>query len=117
MRMARLKVPSDRPSGFYHCLSRVVDRRHVLDDAEKERFVALMREAERFSRVRVLTFCVMANHFHILVEVPQRPASLPGPDEILDDLSRLSGHQDPEAVRFFNDWLPGFRSLFCPKGC
>lgn len=25
--------------------------------------------------------------------------------------------QDPEAVRFFNDWLPGFRSLFCPKGC
>lgn len=25
--------------------------------------------------------------------------------------------QDPEAVRFFSDWLPGFRSLFCPKGC
>jgi hypothetical protein len=25
--------------------------------------------------------------------------------------------QDPEAVRFFNDWLPGFRSLFCPRGC
>lgn len=25
--------------------------------------------------------------------------------------------QDPEAVRFFSDWLPGFRSLLCPKGC
>ena len=25
--------------------------------------------------------------------------------------------RDPEAVRFFNDWLPGFRALFCPKGC
>jgi hypothetical protein len=25
--------------------------------------------------------------------------------------------QDPDAVRFFNDWLPGFQSLFCPKGC
>ncbi len=25
--------------------------------------------------------------------------------------------QDPEAVRFFNDWLPRFRSLFCPTGC
>lgn len=25
--------------------------------------------------------------------------------------------RDPEAVRFFGDWLPGFRSLFCPNGC
>ena len=25
--------------------------------------------------------------------------------------------QDPEAVRLFENWLPGFRSLFCPKGC
>ncbi len=25
--------------------------------------------------------------------------------------------QDPEAVRFFNDWLPGFQPLFCPNGC
>jgi len=69
MRAARLKAPADRPVGFYHCLSRVVDRRFVFDDMEKERFVALMRECERFSRVRVLTYCVMANHFHLLVEV------------------------------------------------
>ena len=99
MRRARLKVPEDRPAGFYHCLSRVVDRRFVFDDAEKERFVALMRECERFCRVRVLTFCVMANHFHILVEVPKRPDTLPGPEEILEDLQRLSGHQFPDAVR------------------
>jgi hypothetical protein len=25
--------------------------------------------------------------------------------------------QDPEAVRFFSDWLPGLRSLFCRNGC
>ncbi len=99
MRSARLKVPPDRPAGFYHCISRFVDRRFVLDDAEKERFVALMRECERFCRVRVLTYCVMANHFHILVEVPKRPDILPSPEEILEDLKRLSGHQFPDAVR------------------
>ncbi len=25
--------------------------------------------------------------------------------------------QDPETVRFFSDWLPGLRSLFCRNGC
>ena len=99
MRTARLKAPLDRPAAVYHCVSRVVDRRFVFDVAEKERFVALMRECERFSRVRVLTYCVMANHFHILVEVPKRPDTLPGPEEILEDLKRLSGHQFPDAVR------------------
>ncbi len=101
MRRARLKLPPDRPVGFYHCLSRVVDRRFIFDPSEKEIFVRLLRECERFCRVRVLTFCLMSNHFHILVEVPQRPhpSSLPGPDEIVADLERLSGFQFPEAVR------------------
>lgn len=99
MRRARLKVPADRPVGFYHCLSRVVDRRFIFDPIEKEIFVRLLRECERFCRLRVLTFCLMSNHFHILVEVPQRPASLPGPDEIVADLERLSGFQFPETVR------------------
>ncbi len=44
MRTARLKFPEDRPVGFYHCLTRVVDRRFVFDDAEKEHFVGLRRE-------------------------------------------------------------------------
>jgi REP element-mobilizing transposase RayT len=99
MRTARLKVPKDHPTGFYHCLSRVVDRQFIFNTAEKEHFLALMRECERFCRVQVLTYALMSNHFHILLAVPQRPASLPEPEEILDDLKRLSGHQFPEAVR------------------
>jgi REP element-mobilizing transposase RayT len=99
MRTARLKVPKDHPTGFYHCLSRIVDRRFIFEATEKEHFLALMRECERFCRVRVLTYALMSNHFHILLAVPQRPASLPGPEEILHDLKHLSGHQFPEAVR------------------
>jgi REP element-mobilizing transposase RayT len=50
-----------------------VDRGFVLEKREKEHFVRLMRLYERFCGVRVLAFCVMSNHFHILLEVPQRP--------------------------------------------
>ena len=99
MRTARMRIPEDRPVGYYHCISRVVDRRFIFDTAEKEKFVALLREHERFCRVRVLTFCIMSNHFHVLVEVPKRPAVLPGPEEVLEDVRRLSGYHFPEAVR------------------
>jgi putative transposase len=58
---------------IYHCVSRVVNRERVLGPTEKEHFVKLMRLYERFSQVRVLTFCVMSNHFHILVEIPAAP--------------------------------------------
>jgi REP element-mobilizing transposase RayT len=37
---------------------------------EKERFVRIMRRVEAFTGVDVLTYCVMDNHFHLLLEVP-----------------------------------------------
>jgi REP element-mobilizing transposase RayT len=60
-------------SALYHCLSRVVNREFVLQRPEKEEFVRLMRLYASFCGVRILTFCVMSNHFHLLVEVPPRP--------------------------------------------
>ena len=100
MRTRRIKVPPDHPSAVYHCISRVVDKRPIFDTPEKEHFLALLRECEAFCRVRVLTFALMSNHFHVLVEVPRRPdpSLLPSPDQIVQDLQALSGHQDPNAV-------------------
>jgi len=56
--------------GCYHCISRVVDRQFIFGPAEKEFFVTTMRKLEAFLGVKVLTYCVMSNHFHLLVEVP-----------------------------------------------
>lgn len=67
MRTPRIKETS---GGYYHVMSRVVDRRMVLDKKEKERFCKLMRRVEIFSGVRILTHAAMANHFHILCYVP-----------------------------------------------
>ena len=98
MRRSRLRVAEEQAQGYYHCLSRVVDRRFIFQEAEKDHFVALMRECEAFCEVRVLTFCVLSNHFHILVEVPRPPQQRPSAEEVLAKLRRLSGHQDVGAV-------------------
>ena len=58
---------------LYHVISRVVDRKLVFHREEKEHFRKLMRMVERFSGCRVLAYCVMGNHFHLLLEVPPRP--------------------------------------------
>ena len=55
---------------IYHCVSRVVDRRFVFAEKECEAFRMFMRMYENFSGCRVLSYCVMSNHFHMLLEVP-----------------------------------------------
>jgi REP element-mobilizing transposase RayT len=99
MRTHRWLAPSDQPSAFYHCLSRVVDRQYILGDLEKDRFRALLAELAEFCQVRVLTFCIMSNHFHLLLEVPRPPDPLPSSEETLAALARLSGSQDVQAAR------------------
>jgi REP element-mobilizing transposase RayT len=69
---AALRDLKGKPA-IYHCVSRVVDRRFVLGAPEKEQFTRYMRLYEQFCQARVLAFCVMSNHFHILLEVPAAP--------------------------------------------
>ena len=85
MRYGRSRADVDAESGYYHCISRVVDRRLALEDEAKEHFVQLMRAYEEFCGVRVVTFCIMGNHFHIFVQVPHRPAAcdLPTDEELV----------------------------------
>jgi REP element-mobilizing transposase RayT len=76
-----------------------VDRRFVLGKEEKERFVQLMRLYERFCGVRVLSYCVMSNHFHLLVEVPVRPEEGLSEREFFARLSLLYSELSVEEVR------------------
>jgi REP element-mobilizing transposase RayT len=59
---------------YFHVVSRVVDRRLRLGDAERNFFVRLIKRQEGFSGVEVMGYCVMGNHFHLLLRVPLRPA-------------------------------------------
>jgi putative transposase len=69
MRRPRIKAEG---AGYYHCMSRIIERRHILGDSEKERLHKLMRGLAAFGGLDILTYCFMSNHFHILVRVPER---------------------------------------------
>jgi REP element-mobilizing transposase RayT len=78
---------SEKPV-FYHVISRVVERRFAFGAGEKEKFRALMRLQEKFTGCRVVSYCLMCNHFHLLLEVPPMPEGGIS-EEVL--LKRLSG--------------------------
>ena len=54
----------------YHLISRVAHRAFYLNEEERTRFVERMRRVAYFSCIEILAYCVMSNHFHVLVYVP-----------------------------------------------
>jgi REP element-mobilizing transposase RayT len=71
---------------IYHCVSRVVDRRFAFGQDEKEKLRTFMRMYENFSGNRVLSYCFMCNHIHLLVEITPRPAGGLADEELLGRL-------------------------------
>ena len=72
------------PNRVYHLISRVAHRAYFLDADERTRFVELLKRVAAFSGIELLAYCVMTNHVHILVFVPE-------PEELSDEeiLSRM----------------------------
>jgi len=113
MRRKRLKLDGE---ACYHVVNRVHDRRFMFDAKWAGLFVDLLRRVEVFTGVEVLTYCVMSNHFHLLVRVPpQRDVSdvellaryqqVAGPTtfrqfkERWDRMLKHSGEAGPETLR------------------
>ncbi|NCD34340.1 MAG: hypothetical protein EOL87_13120 [Spartobacteria bacterium] len=82
MRRRRIKR---KALAYYHCMTRVVGREWLLGNAEKVHMHWLIRRVEGFSGVRVLTYALMSNHIHLLLEEPDRETVVD--DEML--LARL----------------------------
>lgn len=95
--IAPWKDSEEKPS-IYHLIGRVVDRKFVLADEEREAFRMFMRMYENFSGCRVLSYCVMSNHYHILLEVPPMPAKGLSDVELLRRLGVLYGEAFVKSV-------------------
>ena len=97
MRRARWVVtpsPESTRPVIYHCVSRVVDRRFAFLGDEKEKLRMFMRMYENFSGCRVLSYCLMCNHIHLLLEVTPMPEGGLSDDGLLapaGDLHRGAG--------------------------
>ena len=65
----------------------------MLDDVCKEALTRMLRKQAAFCGVEVITYCVMSNHFHVLVRVPE---SVTLTDAQL--IERLEGLYGPKGV-------------------
>jgi putative transposase len=69
MRKRRLKRPVEE-SAVYHVVTRTVNGEFLFEDADREMLRRMLWQAAEFSGVQVLTYCLLSNHFHVLVRVP-----------------------------------------------
>ncbi|RPI77595.1 MAG: hypothetical protein EHM45_08490 [Desulfobacteraceae bacterium] len=66
-RIARMIV-KDEPT-VYHVISRTALKGFVLKDQDKDYFLNLIRSLSKVYFTEVLGFCIMGNHFHLLVKM------------------------------------------------
>jgi len=113
--MKRIKL--DGVPAVYHAMSRVVGGQLLLGDREKEVLRKMLWQVADFSGVEVLTYCMMSNHFHVLVRVPEKarlsdaellrrfkvlypkPTKYQTVEFARIELSLLAGDADAEAIR------------------
>ena len=102
MRRKRFKAPKSHPVAYYHCVSRVVNRDFVFGEAEKAQFYQFMRLYERLYGLRIASYCLMSNHFHLLVEVPQRPddSLLPDDEGLIAHVEKCMGEKTATTLRW-----------------
>ncbi len=70
MRAIRIKGEAGAASNCYHVMSRIIEGRFVLEGPVKEKFRELLEIQCGFAGVELITFCLMSNHIHLLIEVP-----------------------------------------------
>lgn len=78
-------IVRDMPA-VYHVMSRTTCQSFLFGDEEKEVFKALLRQQARFAGIEILTFCIMDNHFHLLIRIPEK--------ETLSDATLIARYTD-----------------------
>ena len=60
-----------KPGLWHHVMNRGLGRRHVFTDLDYEVFLALLAECRDRWGIETHAFCLMSNHFHLLLKDPQ----------------------------------------------
>ena len=95
--MRRPRLIRKGTAACYHCVARVVGAQFLLDDVGKERLVQMLWRQAAFSGIEIVTYCVMSNHFHVLIRVPADPPELTD-SALLARVEALYGKRGEEAA-------------------
>jgi putative transposase len=98
----------------YHVMSRTCGGEVFFDDVEKEALKRVLWRLAEFSGVKLITYCIMGNHFHALVEVPKREIWLErfsGPEGEERLLAHLRVLYSKAYVDFLRAEIAGLRKM------
>jgi len=85
-------------------MTRVVGRQMLLGEAEKGHMQRLIRRVEGFTGVKVLTYALMTNHFHLLLEEPDR-GTVVSDEELMMRLRALYSAEEMVEIELrWKDW-------------
>ncbi|MBC7359660.1 MAG: transposase, partial [Desulfacinum sp.] len=107
--MARTRrMKANGEEAYYHVVSRTVGGEFYLGDVEKERLLQVIRTYAQLYFVEILGFCLMSNHFHLVVKTRRCAEVTDG--EIVE---RVSSHYGlvPDVVRLKD--LAALRERLC----
>ena len=107
-RKYQLAPDHENCSSTLHCTTRVVWKSFIFKNEEKEFFRKTMREYEAYCGVKVLAYCLMSNHVHIMVKVPPREKRLMGDERFIERLSLI---YSDEHVADVERWLNECRAI------
>ena len=65
-RTRRFKIKGE--VAYYHVISRTVGGEFLLGDVEKEKLLSIIKHFSSMYFVKVIGYCIMDNHFHLLVK-------------------------------------------------
>ena len=110
MRQARVKVDSVKRSAVYHVMTRTVNGEKLIDDSAKEVLRKQMWQIADYCGVEVITYALMANHFHVLIKVPLK-------SELTDaELLRRYAVLYPKPTRYQSNRLDTIRAQLESSG-
>jgi REP element-mobilizing transposase RayT len=90
--------------GSYHIVSRLVPEAEWWSDAEKEELLRLLERLARGFFVQIHAFCIMSNHFHLLVTGQEREAAAASKADLVRRYRAIYGkHSDPPPGVLQND--------------
>src|SRR6266403_2215510 len=66
------KLRIEYPGAIYHVLNRGDQRENIFkDDEDRKRFLSTLGESCAKTEWQVHAYCLMRNHFHLVIETPQ----------------------------------------------
>ena len=93
-RLARITLQEDFTAWLV--TTKVVGGSFLLGDVEKEQMLNLIRELSSIFFVHIHTYCIMSNHFHLVLSARNKEAALASREELMERYGRLRG--DPNAL-------------------